>query len=156
MEKLLKIMINYIYKLKCKIEERKQLSLTKNNQRKLTNEEKKNINKKFIRICKIIKPIYGDWDNCEYKYFISNDFYQIKLLPKLNDVNYNEVGIRHKMSYFMDKNFQEKFATEVQFPKVILRKINGDYYDEKFNYISPNSVLDVLSSHEKVVFKKSY
>lgn len=85
-----------------------------------------------------MKNVYRDWDSCNYEYFVSDPYFQMELLPKLNDVNYGKLGIRHKWSYFSDKNYQDKFAINFLFPKTVIRCINGELFDDSFNYIDYN------------------
>ncbi|MBR2840593.1 MAG: hypothetical protein IKF01_01840 [Bacilli bacterium] len=152
MKKIIKKIIDKIYIIKCKTAERKMLKCSKG---RLTIDERKRINKYNKKICMIIKPLYKKWDKCKIEYFVSDYYYQSKILPRLNSINYNSFGMRHKKSYFMDKNFQEVIAKSFMFPKAIIRRINGDYYDEKYNVISVAEALSKLEKYEEVVFKKS-
>lgn len=152
MKKILSKIIEKIYIKKCKKEEKKLLV---NIKEKLTNEEKNKINKINYNIAKIVKHTYKDFSESNISYLISDAYFQEKLLPKLNDVNYGILGIRHKYSYFTDKNFQEKFAPNFNFPNAIIRKINGDFYSKDFKYVDSRKVLDILNKYDKVVFKKS-
>ncbi len=150
--KIVKVIVNLVYKTKCIIDEKKTL---KKCDVKLNKIEKEKIEKGNYSVCKIMKNTYDDFEQSDYQYFVSDDFYQCKMLPLLNDVNYNIFGMRHKYSYFMDKNYQEKIVECFKFPNVVIRKINNEFYDSNYNYITAKEALSKVIKYEKLVFKKS-
>ncbi len=152
MEKILTKLISIKYKINCYKEEKKMLS---NINTKLTKEEKNKVNKKNRNILRIMKKMYFNFDNCDYSYFLSDSIFQNEILPKLNDVNYGLFGLRHKYSYFTDKNYQEKFAKNFKFPKAVVRCINGNFYDSEFKYITKDEAYKKIKGYDKLVFKKS-
>lgn len=142
----------YISKI---IKSEKALLKKHNDWKNLTLEEKNKITKENCNVCKIMKNLYYDWENCDISTFVSDAYYQTIIIPKLNPINYGLYGIRHKSSYFSDKNYQEKFVEDVKFPKTVARCINHDYYDANYNYITDSQFLNLLNKHDKLVFKKS-
>ena len=153
-KKIIKRSIEKIYIFKLKKQERKIIKKHKE-WKKLTKVEKSSVLKENKNISIVMKNLYENWDSCNYTQFISDYYYQIKVIPKLNCINYNEYGLRHKNSYFSDKNYQEKFLDNVTFPKAVIRCINGDYYDSMYNIISKDKALKLLKRYSKLVFKKS-
>lgn len=149
---VLNVIIKILYSYKCRKLEKKLLSKVN---KKLTLVEKRRIAKRNNNVATIMKTVYKDWDSCDYRYFVSDPYFQLELLPKLNDINYGKFGIRHKWSYFSDKNYQEIIASNFKFPEAIVRKINGDYYDNSFHYIDYNEALEKLKKYDSLVFKKS-
>lgn len=147
-------LIKLLYKFKIKFSEIKQIK-KKKNWVSLTKKERKKIRKENYIVCKIMKNIFQDWDNCEFEYFVSDTVYQTEILPKTNCIDYGMYGVRHKLSYFSDKNYQHKFINNVKFPTVIGRCVNGDFYDEDFNLISHEELKKKLKKYDKLVFKKS-
>lgn len=135
--------------------EENQLIRNHDNWVELDKTEKKEIDKQNLNINKLMKNIYVDYDKCDKKMFVSDLYYQTKLLPRLNNINYDKYGILFKNSYFTDKNYQEKMASMFKFPDCIIRCIDGDYYDKNFNYITKKKALDLLNNYDKLVFKKS-
>ncbi len=125
------------------------------NWKNLTAEEKQIVSRENSNVCKIMKNLYYNWESCDISKFVSDAYYQTVIITKLNPINYGLYGIRHKNSYFSDKNYQEKFVENVKFPHTVARCINHDYYDAKYNYITDSQLMDILNKYDKLVFKKS-
>ena len=152
LRKVLKRIIKYYYKYNLRLKEKEMLKKHPefNN---LNSIERKMINKDNKNICKVFKNMLPNWDNLEKVYFVSDYIYQTKILSELNDFNYNEIGIKNKKNYFLDKNYQSLFMEK--FPNEILRRINGDLRNKEWNYISEEDALKVLNNYDKVIFKCS-
>lgn len=54
-----------------------------------------------------------------------------------------------------EKNFYNKFFTDIPTPVSFLRKINGFYYDENFKKIDRNIIIELLRKHNKLILKPS-
>lgn len=152
--KLLKLAFEKRQTSKLENEEKKQVK-DHPNWVDLTPDEKKIFHKQNINTAKLLKNIYPNWDSVDYKYFISNSYYQMKILPILNKINYDAYGLLFDRTYFTDKNFEEKLATSFKFPNCIVRCIDGDFYDKDFNYIEYSEALEKVKKYKKLVFKAS-
>ena len=121
----------------------------------LSEEEKKIISKRNLRIAKIMKNTYYNWEETDKRYFISDIYYQTELLPKLNDINYDKFGLCVEKNYFSDKNYEERNANLMKFPDCVIRCIDGFFYDKDFNYINFEEALKKINNYDNLVFKKS-
>lgn len=78
---------------------------------------------------------------------LPEDMYRADLELKLNDI-----GMKFVMS---DKNYFEMYMPEVKFPDVIVRNIDGIFYDKDRNVITKDKAENLILEHEKVVVKPS-
>lgn len=121
----------------------------------LTPAEKKQIRKDDIWGMTIYKNVFPGWDNVDISLFVTDELQDEILLPKLNKINYTEIGMRHKKNLFQDKNYQPYFAYEMQFPASIIHCVDGEFYDKDCHLIDVERANRILTDYEKVVFKKS-
>lgn len=56
---------------------------------------------------------------------------------------------------FTDKNYQDMQMNGVRYPDIIVRNIEGEFYDVNFRHISLNKAMDLCKECPKLVFKKS-
>lgn len=140
---------------KKRTKEAKQVCKKHNEWKKLTSEEKAKLRTNETYAYVIYKNLYKDWDKSPIEFFVSDAYYQTVLLPKLNKLNYDTLGIKYTDSYFTDKNYEDFFASGVRFPKTIIKNINGEFYNADFENISESEARKILSGYEKAVFKKS-
>ena len=54
-----------------------------------------------------------------------------------------------------EKNFYDKFLTEIPTPTTVLRRINGFYYNDKFQKIDKQNIMTLLYTHKKLILKPS-
>jgi len=54
-----------------------------------------------------------------------------------------------------EKNFYNKFLTGIPTPTPVLRRINGFYYDDKFQKIGKKNIMIFLEGHKKLILKPS-
>ncbi len=78
---------------------------------------------------------------------LPEDMYRASLELKLNNIEQKFV--------MSDKNYFEMYMPEVKFPDVIVRNINGVFYDDARNIISKEEADNLISGYEKVVVKPS-
>ena len=78
---------------------------------------------------------------------LPEDMYRAFLELKLNNIEQKFV--------MSDKNYFELYMPEVKFPDVIVRNINGVFYDNERNIITKEAAEELLSKYEKVVVKPS-
>ena len=122
----------------------------------LTKEEKEEILPDNRNLAYLVKNVCADWNHVDKKYLISDYYYKRHVLPKLNAINYNSLGSVSFKSYFTDKNYEEKVASNFKFPKCVIRCIDGDFYDENFNYIVLEEAKNLLNNYDKLVFKRTF
>lgn len=90
---------------------------------------------------------------CEW--FVSDALYQTEILPRLNKVNYTKIGQLYEDRLFADKNYQDMSANYIRYPDIIVRNIEGEFYDIGFHHISKTAALDLCKNYQELVFKKS-
>lgn len=134
----------------------KKLMINHKDWKVLTKEEKKFIDKMNLNTSKIMKNVFYDWNNVEKKYFVSDIYYQTKILPKLNTINYDDFGRVFGISCFTDKNFEEKYAYLFKFPNCVFRCIDGQFYNEDFKYIESIDVEKLSIKYNNLVFKRTF
>lgn len=78
---------------------------------------------------------------------LPEDMYRASLELKLNNIEQKFV--------MSDKNYFELYMPEVKFPDVIVRNINGVFYDAARNIITKEEANKLISGYEKVVVKPS-
>lgn len=76
---------------------------------------------------------------------LPEDLYRSNLELKLNDI-----GLKFVMS---DKNYFELYMPEVNFPAIIVRNIDGVFYDKNRNIITREEAESLISEHNQVVIK---
>ncbi len=78
---------------------------------------------------------------------IPEDMYRSSLEFKLNSIESKFV--------MSDKNYFELYMPEVKFPDVLVRNIEGVFYDKDRNIITEDEAEKIVSEYEKVVVKPS-
>lgn len=117
----------------------------------LTEMERRKIRWWDVYAHKCYKNIYGKYST----QFVSDALYQTQILTRLNAVNYTDSGMLHKDVVFCDKNYQDIFVDHAMFPNVVLRNIEGEFYDADFHHISLNNAVELCSGYSRLVFKNS-
>lgn len=123
--------------------------------KELDKREKRLIGKSDYYSCKMFKNVCIEWNEINCAYFVSDSFYQTELLPRLNRINYDAVGLRCTPGYFGDKNYQERFVGNLSFPNSIIHNVAGEYYNSSFEHISKEQAYEIIKKYDKVVVKKS-
>ncbi len=102
--------------------------------------------------CKLFKNMAGTTENT--RCFITEAPFRTLILPMLNPLNHrsNSDGFG---TLFSDKNYSELFMPGMTFPKTLLYRIHGEYYDAKRRHIPAAAALDQLRGHDRLVFKHS-
>lgn len=78
--------------------------------------------------------------------FIPEDVYYTIVEPALNNKQFSKA--------FADKNFYHQYIDENLLPHIILRNINGVYYDTGFNIIEPKTNINkILHQKQEVIIK---
>ena len=83
--------------------------------------------------------------------FMPNDVYAHIVWPYYNNVNFYEA--------WKDKNFFDRFLPDVKFPKTVLKRINGSFYDSDFNYYSDDdfeALAEILKAEGVVIVKDTW
>ncbi len=119
--------------------------------RKLTSEQKAQIDSVYKK--------YGyrySYDTHILTYSITGNF-DANILPEdmyraFLELKLNNIEQKFVMS---DKNYFELYMPEIKFPEVILRNINGVFYDDKRNIITKEKANELLSGYDKAVVKPS-
>ncbi len=78
---------------------------------------------------------------------IPEDMFRASLEHRLNSVEHKFV--------MSDKNYFEMYMPEIKFPDVIVRNVDGVFYDKDRNIIDKEEADNLISEHEKVVVKPS-
>ena len=117
--------------------------------RPLAREELKKINRKE-------KYGYMIYKNVQYfsPDFVTDAYYRTEILPVLNKYDYSIFG-RRICTDFSDKNYFEILMPELNFPKAVLRQINGILYDSAYNIVSMENVIQKLRQYDSLVLKNS-
>jgi|GEM_PF-3162784 len=124
--------------------------------KKLTAEEKR-----ACRCCgddlMFYKNMWPGWEGAESaKYFVSEGFYQAYILPVLAPINYGMLGIAHVTHYISDKNYQDVvLGPELKFNENCIKNISGEFYDSKMNHITREEAMQIMNSHDRLVFKRT-
>ena len=121
----------------------------------LSCEEKKKTRKEDEWGLTIYKNTFPGWNSVDISLFVTDELQDEIILPKLNKINYNEIGMRHKWNLFQDKNYQPSFAKEMRFPQSVIHCIDGQLYDDEFRMINSNIANSILNSYDALVFKKT-
>jgi len=83
--------------------------------------------------------------------YIPNDIYAYIIWPFYNNEQFRFA--------WKDKNYFERFLPDVPFPEVILRKINGRFYDSHDKFISETEkkeIVQLLINEEEVIVKDAW
>lgn len=119
--------------------------------KKLSKEQKHQINviykgmgKYNYNTHKLVYSVTGKFD----PRIVPETLFRTKLEIKLNKGDFKYA--------WDDKSYSDVFLPYVKFPKLIFRNISGVFYDENFNVISKQQVIDSLIQKENFVIKKSY
>lgn len=92
----------------------------------------------------------GVWGEIDPR-FIPNDIYAYIIWPYYDNEEFRNA--------WKDKNYFERFLPDVSFPKVVLKKINGRFYDENNTYYSEseiNKVIKLLVNEGSVIVKDAW
>jgi len=87
-------------------------------------------------------------------YYVSAAVYKSVLLPILNPLNHTPSG-HFRASIFADKNYSELFMPGLRFPKVILRRMCGQFYDADMHRITLEQAQTLVAPYSELVFKQS-
>lgn len=88
------------------------------------------------------------------RYFIANAPYTTRLLPRLNPINHraNSFGLNTE---FSDKNHAALFMSGMAFPKTVLYRSHGEFFDPERRRITPEQALALMKPYDELVFKQS-
>lgn len=92
------------------------------------------------------------WGKLQYGY-ISDAYYQLKILPKLHKMDYILNRERHDGNLFLDKNYFDLLLTHLKTPETILRNVEDSFLDAAYMPVADADAL--LAPYEELVFKKS-
>lgn len=90
--------------------------------------------------------VTGQHDPC----FIPQDIYSGIIWPFYNNEEFQWA--------WTDKNFFERFLPDVRFPRVILRKVNGQFYTNDWDYISSidiSKICKLVIPEKEIILKDS-
>ncbi len=115
----------------------------------LTREELQKINRKD-------KYGYMIYKNLQYfsPEFVTDAYYRTEILSVLNKYDYSMFG-RRICTDFSDKNYFEILMPELNFPKAVLRQINGVLYDSAYDIVSMDGVVQKLRQYDWLALKES-
>ena len=88
------------------------------------------------------------------RYYITEAPYATLLLPKLNPLNHraNTFGANTE---FSDKNYAGLFMSGMRFPRTILYRSHGLFFDADRRPIPPEAALELMKPYDELVFKQS-
>lgn len=132
-------------------QEKSLFMLHKDHWKPLTDEELRSIDRKDKYAYSVFKNMAGTEN---FPYYVSGSRYKTVLLPVLNPLNHTPSGEIHS-SCFSDKNYAELIMGGLQFPKVILRRISGQFYDSDLRRITTEEALALTEPYSELVFKHS-
>ncbi len=92
------------------------------------------------------------WGHLEYG-FISDGYYQLRVLPRLHRMDYVLNQERTGGNLFLDKNYYDFFLQYLKTPETVLRNVEGTFLDA--DYESVADAFSLLEPYEELVFKKS-
>lgn len=125
--------------------------LHKDTWKPLTDEELRSIDSKDKYAYSVFKNMAGTEN---FPYYVSASRYKTVLLPALNPLNHTPSGEIHH-SCFADKNYAELIMGGLRFPKVILRRMSGHFYDADLHRITAAEALALTKPYSELVFKQS-
>ncbi|MGM9615752.1 MAG: sugar-transfer associated ATP-grasp domain-containing protein [Oscillospiraceae bacterium] len=87
-------------------------------------------------------------------YFVTDAPYTTELLPRLNPINHraNSFGMNTE---FSDKNYAGLLMSGMSFPKAVIRRIHGRFFDAERRPITEAEALALLRAHDELVFKQT-
>lgn len=85
--------------------------------------------------------------------FISDAYYQLRVLPRLHKMDYVLNKERPGGNLFLDKNYFDLFLQHLKTPPTVLRNVEGTFLDA--NYAPVANAAALLAPYEELVFKKS-
>ena len=92
-------------------------------------------------------------------FYSSNGIVDIEYIPLTYYYNFIEPCLNDQplLSSLQDKNFYEIYFKEIKTPKTVLRRINGFFYNNKYEQILPDDkiVTDLFSNYNSVILKPS-
>lgn len=101
----------------------------------------------------MFKNLSEQFDRYE-KYYLTDTQYREKVLTRLSKQNHTTSG-RAFDTFFNDKNYFEFLFPELRFPKTLVRRIEGNYFDGSYQSITIDEAKQKLSGYSSVFFKKS-
>ena len=103
-----------------------------------------------------------------YSFFHKSDlkwfdfYYSVYGRPDPNFISvpvysYIETCLNDRMLMYAikEKNFYNKFLTRIPTPITVLRRVNGFYYDDKFQKIDRKNMITLLGKYKKLMLKPS-
>lgn len=111
----------------------------------MTKDEIERVKKLWGGVC---IPCTEEWEVFKYLHgfderFLGHNVYLPLIARTLNNYHYTK--------FFEDKCLLDCFGSSARFPKVVLRCINGEFYDEHFHQVTLNEI----EAHGSVVIKPS-
>ncbi|AVR00343.1 hypothetical protein OBCHQ24_15475 [Oceanobacillus iheyensis] len=90
--------------------------------------------------------IYENSNEYNYEFFIPEDVFYMEIEPSLNN---------HTLAKaYEDKNFYHSIFEKKCMPNIVLRNINGNFYDQEYTRIENTRVKKYLMNHEGVYIVK--
>lgn len=81
--------------------------------------------------------------------FISGELYRMTILPYYN--------YRPFLPVYKDKNLADRHIPNAKFPDTIVKKINGEFYDEQGRYYEKiDEVCELLLGHKEIIVKDAW
>lgn len=141
----------FLERRKLRKQEKNLFLLHKDSWFPLTPEELRSIDRKDKYAYSVFKNMAGT-DN--FSYYVSASRYKTILLPILNPLNHTPSGEIHD-SLYADKNYAELIMNKLHFPKAVLRRMSGNFYDADLNRITEEEALELVAPYSELVFKHS-
>ena len=91
---------------------------------------------------------------CDVSLFAAEALSMCRIVPMLNPQNHRRTSLGFDC-IFADKNYHDTFMPELRFPKTVIRRVAGVFYDDAFAPISPERALELLERHDAAVFKQT-
>lgn len=115
----------------------------------LSSTQKKELKKEWGRYAKsksfLILNQYIS-ENEKISDYIPMEYYLFKLDPYLN---------KYEAKFVDDKNYYDLLFPDIRQPKTILRQINGILLDDKYNVVTNNDLLNIVSKYDRIVIKEA-
>jgi len=129
---------------------------------RLMNKKIKNINLKFLTTAQI-KEAKKFWKKYTKHYNVKFLHYYSSIRKEFNkyyipdNLYYSYIETffnNHKMAYGIDnKGLYEKILPNVKQPNTVIRKMNGNYYDNNYNLINFNDVIKLFQNDKNYILK---
>lgn len=87
-------------------------------------------------------------------YFIPDAPYTTGLLPRLNPINHRENSFGMNTE-FSDKNYADLIMSGMIFPKAVVRRIHGQFFDAERRPIAQADALALMKPYGELVFKQT-